>query len=130
MAGSKSPRACGICARRHYAGKYRRPARPLSERIGRAWINGNWSTRKLQPLASRAILMHGHRHIDWIGHCSGLKIVSAPSPVMEVTDEKTAGFYIHTLAIGPDGTLRLLAPEWIAVPGESPETSDSPSMLH
>jgi hypothetical protein len=124
------PRACWIIALHHHVVEYPRPAKALSERIGTALINGNWFIRKLRPLASRAILMHGHRHIDWIGHCSGLKIVSAPSPVMEVTDEKTAGFYIHALAIGPDGTLRLLAPEWIAVPGESPETSDATSMLH
>ena len=61
-------------------------------------------------LAGKVILMHGHRHIDWIGHCAGLVVVSAPSPVMEVTDEKPTAFYIHTLAIGTDGRLKLLTP--------------------
>lgn len=65
-----------------------------------------------------AVLMHGHRHIDWIGRCAGLVVVSAPSPVMEATDEQTTGFYIHTLAIGTDGKLKLLAPERIGVRGE------------
>ena len=44
--------------------------------------------------------------------------VSAPSPVMEVTDEYDTAFYIHTLAIGSDGQLRLLKPERIVVKGE------------
>jgi hypothetical protein len=40
---------------------------------------------------------------------------------MEVTDEKPTGFYIHTLATGADGRLRLLSPERITVPGETPQ---------
>jgi hypothetical protein len=31
--------------------------------------------------------MHGHRHIDWIGACGAIKIVSAPSPVMGAADD-------------------------------------------
>ena len=125
IACKEYPRACWIVALHHHVVEYPRPAKALSERIGTALINGNWFIRKLQPLASQTILMHGHRHIDWIGHSAGLKLVSAPSPVMEVTDEKTTGFYIHTLAIGADATLRLLTPEWIVVPGESPKTTDA-----
>jgi hypothetical protein len=125
IAYKQYPRACWIVALHHHVVEYPRPAKALSERIGTALINGNWLIRKLQPLAGRTILMHGHRHIDWIGHCAGLKVVSAPSPVMEVTDDKTTGFYIHTLAIGADGQLRLLAPEWIAVPGEPASGSDA-----
>jgi hypothetical protein len=119
IATRQYPRACWIIALHHHAVEYPRPAKALSERIGTALINGNWFVRKMQPLAGRVILMHGHRHIDWIGHCAGLVVVSAPSPVMEVTDEKPTGFYIHTLAIGTDGRLRLLSPDRITVPGET-----------
>ena len=93
-------------------------AKALSERIGTALINGNWFVRSLKPLVGRAILMHGHRHIDWIGQIAGLPIVSAPSPVMEVTDDKDTAFYVHSLAIDADGMLRLLEPERITVRGE------------
>ena len=120
IACKQYPRACWIVALHHHVVEYPRPAKALSERIGTALVNGNWFVRKLQPLAGRVIVMHGHRHIDWIGRCAGLRIVSAPSPVMEVTDEKTTGFYIHTLSIGPGGELKLLTPEWITVPGEPP----------
>jgi hypothetical protein len=100
-------------------------AKALSERIGTALINGNWFIRSLQKMAGRAVFMHGHRHVDWIGECAGLPIVSAPSPVMEVTDEKDTAFYIHTLTIGEDGGLNLLNPERIVVRGEADDRSNS-----
>jgi hypothetical protein len=118
IACAEYPGACWIIALHHHVVEYPWAAKALSERIGTALINGNWFVRTLEPLAGRAILMHGHRHIDWIGHIAGLPVVSAPSPVMEVTDNKDTAFYIHTLAIGADGKLELLDPERIVVPGE------------
>jgi len=112
------PHAAWIVALHHHLMEYPWAAKQLSMRIGTALINGNWFVRSLKPLTGRAVLMHGHRHVDWIGECAGLPIVSAPSPVMEVTDEKDTAFYIHTLAIDADGRLSLLKPERIVVPGE------------
>jgi hypothetical protein len=80
------PDASWVIALHHHLVEYPGKARALSERIGTALINGNWFIRQLRPMAGRALLMHGHRHIDWIGECMGLLIVSAPSPVMEATD--------------------------------------------
>ena len=94
------------------------PAKALSDRIGTALVNGNWFVRRLKPLARRIVLMHGHRHIDWIGECGGMPIISAPSPVMEATDEMQTYFYIHTFAVGEDGHLKLLRPQRINVAGE------------
>jgi len=118
IAHAEYPDACWLIALHHHVVEYPWAAKALSERIGTALINGNWFVRSLRPLSGRAILMHGHRHIDWIGHIAGLPIVSAPSPVMEVTDDMATAFYIHTLAINADGKLRLLEPERIVVPGE------------
>lgn len=112
------PKACWIIALHHHVIEYPWAAKALSERVGTALINGNWFIRTLKPLLGRAILMHGHRHIDWIGECAGLPIISAPSPVMEVTNEKPTAFYIHTLAIGAGGQLELLPPERIVVDGD------------
>ena len=118
IARAEYPQACWIVALHHHVVEYPWAAKALSERIGTALINGNWFVRSLKPLSDRAILMHGHRHIDWIGHIAGLRIVSAPSPVMEVTDDKDTAFYIHTLSVDADGRLKLLTPERIIVPGE------------
>ena len=73
-------RACWIVALHHHLLEYPKPAKALSERIGTALINGSWFVRQLAPLAPRVIAMHGHRHVDWIGACGALRIVSAPSP--------------------------------------------------
>jgi hypothetical protein len=121
IAAGQYPRAIWVIALHHHVVEYPWKAKTLSERIGTALINGNWFVRKLKPLTRRVILMHGHRHVDWIGRCGDLTIVSAPSPVMEVTDEVARGFYIHALAMADDGDLKLLPPEWIEVPGERPD---------
>jgi hypothetical protein len=118
IACAQYPRACWIIAVHHHVVEYPRPAKALSVRIGTALVNGNWFVRRLKPLAGRAVLLHGHRHIDWIGECGGLPIVSAPSPVMEATDDMATCFYIHTLAVGPDRRLRLLRPQRVTIEGE------------
>ena len=118
------PRACWIVALHHHVIEYPRPAKALSERIGTALINGSWFIRQMQHLAAHVAIMHGHRHIDWIGECGGLLIISAPSPVMDATDCAETYFYVHTLAVGADERLRLLQPERIGVPGWLPDAAD------
>jgi len=113
------PHARWIVALHHHPIEYPRRAKALSERIGTALINGSWFIRTLRPWASRLVLMHGHRHIDWIGDCAGLLILSAPSPVMSAPDDLPSYFYIHTITDGPHGRLSLLAPERITIIGRA-----------
>jgi hypothetical protein len=109
------PQAHWIIALHHHLIEYPMPVAALSERIGTALVNGSWFVRKLGPLAVRAVVMHGHRHIEWIGACGALKIVSAPSPVMGSTDDAPTHFHVHVLTAGLDGQLRLLAPERVEI---------------
>lgn len=111
------PNACWIVALHHHVIEYPKASKALSERIGTALINGSWFVRRMQRYGKKIVVMHGHRHIDWIGRCGELTIVSAPSPVMDVTDEKDTYFYVHTLGVGRDGRLDLVAPERIVLPG-------------
>jgi hypothetical protein len=111
------PKARWILALHHHVMEYPMPGTAFSERIGTALINGSWFVRKLKPFAARAILMHGHRHIDWIGACGAMKIISAPSPVMEAKDSEPTHFHIHTLAAGPNGQIHLLTPERVDIAG-------------
>ena len=76
------PKARWIVALHHHLIEYPMPVAAFSERIGTALVNGSWFQRVLKPYAERIVVMHGHRHVDWIGACGKLKIVSAPSPVM------------------------------------------------
>jgi hypothetical protein len=116
------PEAHWIVALHHHLVEYPKPAAAFSERIGTALINGTWFVRELQELGDRAVTMHGHRHIDWIGQCGAVRIVSAPSPVMEATDDDPTWFHIHTLAAGPRGRLCLAPPERIDMAGIRCET--------
>ena len=125
IAIAQYPQACWIVALHHHVVEYPGAATALSERIGTALINGSWFVRRLQHLAGRALIMHGHRHIDWIGQCGGLPILSAPSPVMGAKDGRDSHFYVHTLAVGPDGRLKLLEPERIGVPGRQLPTQSA-----
>ncbi|QCI69420.1 metallophosphoesterase [Phreatobacter stygius] len=115
------PRARWIVALHHHLVEYPMPARALSERIGTALINGSWFVRRLSSLADRIVVMHGHRHLDWIGECAGLTIVSAPSPVMEASDTCETYFYVHTLVASEGGRLQLRRPERVVVKGASSE---------
>lgn len=109
------PRARWVIGLHHHPVEYPMRAEAFSERIGTALVNGSRFVRLLAPMAYRIVAMHGHRHVDWIGRCGALKIVSAPSPVMEATNDQPTAFYIHTLAAGGDGGLALLAPERIEI---------------
>jgi predicted MPP superfamily phosphohydrolase len=115
IAARQFPRAAWILALHHHIVEYPRPAGALSERIGAALINGSWFVRRLDRLRGRVVAMHGHRHVDWIGECGAVRIISAPSPVMEPADSEAAWFYIHTLAAGQDGRLCLAPPERIEI---------------
>jgi hypothetical protein len=103
------PKARWIVGLHHHLIEYPMPVAKFSERIGTALVNGSWFQRVLKPYAERIVVMHGHRHVDWIGACGKLKIVSAPSPVM-AADSKPTHFYIHALGPGSHGGLALMAP--------------------
>jgi hypothetical protein len=112
-----SPKARWVVALHHHLLEYPMPVSAFSERVGTALVNGSWFVRKLMPFAARIVVMHGHRHIDWIGVCGAMKILSAPSPVMGATDDAPTHFHIHTFAAGLDGQLDLLQPERVDIPG-------------
>jgi 3',5'-cyclic AMP phosphodiesterase CpdA len=111
------PHAHWIVALHHHLIEYPMSLAAFSERVGTALINGSWFVRKLRLFAARTIVMHGHRHIDWIGACGELKIISAPSPVMGVKNEASTYFHIHTLTPGLNGELCLLPPERVEIAG-------------
>jgi Calcineurin-like phosphoesterase len=111
------PRARWIIALHHHLIEYPMHVVTFSERVGTALVNGSWFIRKLKPFGERVVVMHGHRHVDWIGACGAMKIISAPSAVMGATDDVATHFYIHTLATGPGGQLRLLTPDKVEIAG-------------
>lgn len=109
------PKTGWIIALHHHLMEYPMPVKAFSERIGTALINGSWFVRQLEPFAHRLVVMHGHRHIDWIGRAGALKIVSGPSPVMDSGSGHPTYFHVHTLTKLSDKELGLLPPDRIEV---------------
>ena len=109
------PRAGWIVALHHHLVEYPMPTKAFSERFGTALVNGTWFVRQLRPFADRLVAFHGHRHTDWIGRCGGIRIVSAPSPVMGPAEGGSVSFLVHTLAVAGGGRVLLAPPERIEV---------------
>jgi Calcineurin-like phosphoesterase len=109
------PDACWIVALHHHIVEHPKLGHALAERIGTTLVNGNAFTRRLLRMAGRVVVMHGHRHIDWIGQCGDLVIVSAPSAVMDAMPPSEPYFYVHSVGIDGSDGVRLGAPERINV---------------
>jgi hypothetical protein len=105
------PRAFWIVALHHHVVEHPKLGHALAERIGTTLINGSWFVRHLQRSASRILVMHGHRHIDWMGRCGDLVILSAPSAVMAATERDAVYFYVHTVGVDSTGRVGLAEPE-------------------
>jgi hypothetical protein len=112
------PQARWLVALHHHLLEYPRPGAPLAERIGTALVNGHWVLGRLRRVAARVLVLHGHRHYDWMGRSGALRIASAPSVVMSAGQPR---FWIHALAPAADGGLAMLAPRCI-----EPSLADAP----
>ncbi len=114
------PAARWLVALHHHLMEYPRPGAKLADRIGTALVNGHWVLGRLRRVAGRVLVLHGHRHVDWMGRSGALRIVSAPSVVMGPPEAAEARLWIHRLAPAPGGGLALRAPQPLAVPFSAP----------
>jgi hypothetical protein len=113
------PAARWLVCLHHHLVEYPRPGAKLADRIGTALVNGHWVVWRLRRDARRIVALHGHRHYDWMGQCGGVRILSAPSPVMGAKDPDQRWFWLHGFAPGQGGALEMLAPRRVVVPGEA-----------
>jgi 3',5'-cyclic AMP phosphodiesterase CpdA len=109
------PRAAWIIALHHHIVEHPALGHALAERIGTTLINGNWFTRHLLGVGGRALVMHGHRHIDWMGECGDLLILSASSSTMAAKGHDDVYFYVHTVGVDATGRIGLATPERVDV---------------
>jgi 3',5'-cyclic AMP phosphodiesterase CpdA len=112
-----SPGVPWIIALHHQIVEYPVPSVSLHERVGLALVNASDVLAAIEPYASRTIVLHGHRHWDWIGTCGGVVLCSAPSTMLgSQTGEKRVGsFHVHELAFGAPGRNCLMKTECVKV---------------
>jgi 3',5'-cyclic AMP phosphodiesterase CpdA len=88
----------------------------LRERIGLALVNAPDVLAALAPHAARVLVLHGHRHRDWIGAYGEVVLCSAPSTVLgsDGEDKYRGCFHLHELAFG-GGRVQLTRTERVNV---------------
>ena len=113
------PQARWLVCLHHHLVEYPRAGVKLADRIATALTNGQWVLSRLRRQRDRLAVLHGHRHTDWTGQAGGVRILSAPSPMMGPADPGSSRvFWIQHFARGEGNALRFLAPERVVVPGQ------------
>jgi hypothetical protein len=109
----KNPRHAWIILLHHHVVEHPGDTVSLGERIGLALVNAPDVLAVLAPHAARIIVLHGHRHRDWVGAYGEVALCSAPSTALgaDGADKYRGSFHIHELAVGVGGSVRLTRTE-------------------
>ena len=113
-----SPRRAWMILLHHQVVEYPVASISLRYRIGLALVNAPDVLAAIAPYASRILILHGHRHTDWIGTCGNVVLCSAPSVSLGSShgEEKYRGsFHIHDVTFGADGGIRLATTQRVKV---------------
>jgi len=106
---SNFPSARWIIMLHHQVVEYPDASIPLRDRVGLALVNAPELLATIVPHASRVIILHGHRHRDWIGTYGDVVLCSAPSVTLgaEESEEDQGIFHIHQIELEKGGKIRL-----------------------
>jgi len=111
---ARHPGSPWVVVMHHHLVNYPGRKDAFAVKIGTVLSNGKAVVRQLSRHGTRLVVMHGHRHVDWIGRSGAVRIISAPSPVMGAPDDRSSHFHIHRFQA--DGRrLRVLRPERVAL---------------
>jgi len=86
----------------------------LRDRIGLALMNGPDLLATITPHAARTVVLHGHRHVDWVGITGDTVLCSAPSVTLG-PDEYRGRFIIHEFSVSPTSRIQVTANERVKV---------------
>jgi len=86
----------------------------LRDRIGLALMNAADLLAVITPHAGRMLILHGHRHVDWIGTTGEVVLCSAPSVTLGM-EEYRGRFSIHEFTVSPLGRIQITANERVQV---------------
>src|SRR5262245_46217301 len=90
----------------------------LDERIGVVLVNAPDVLKVIASCRWPVLVLHGHRHRDWIGARGKVVICSAPSVAFgskSAKDVRAGSFRVHDLAVNADGGVTLIASEHVTV---------------
>jgi hypothetical protein len=113
----KNPRHAWIILLHHHIVEHPGDVISLRERIGLALVNAPDVLAVLAPHAARILVLHGHRHRDWIGAYGEVALCSAPSAALgaDGAEKYRGSFHVHDLAVDAGGGVRLTRTERVRV---------------
>ena len=78
----------------------------LSDRIGLALINGADLLAVITPHAARTVILHGHRHVDWMGITGQtMTLEQALAEAYDRIDQRHTGSEALTISGLPTGSI-------------------------
>lgn len=91
----------------HQVVEYPSRGTSLKERAGLCLVNAPDLLAALKDKSGRVLILHGHRHRDWLGSCGGLGLCSAPSAMLGAYNQRyeRGAFHVHGLAQDAHGNL-------------------------
>ena len=115
-----SPNTAWLILLHHQLVEYPVSGIRLSDRIGLALVNAADVLAAIAPHSSRTLILHGHRHINWIGTTGDAVLCSAPSTTLGPANYRQA-FTIHEFALAEKGKIQLAANITVSVTNNTSE---------
>jgi 3',5'-cyclic AMP phosphodiesterase CpdA len=111
------PRCRWIIALHHHVVEYPVRSVSLRDRIGLALVNAPDFLAAIRPYARQIVVLHGHRHTDWIGMYGDILLCSAPSAALgsQSDPERRGSFRVYEFGFTRDGDILLKNSERIYV---------------
>jgi 3',5'-cyclic AMP phosphodiesterase CpdA len=113
-----SPRCAWMMLLHHQIVEYPVASISLLDRIGLALVNAPDVLTAIAAHASRILVLHGHRHRDWIGTCGDVVLCSAPSVTLgssQGSGTHHGCFHVHDYRLAAGGGIRLTTTQRVKV---------------
>jgi len=109
--------ATWLVALHHQVVEYPARGTSLKERAGLCLVNAPDLLAAIKDKSGSVLILHGHRHRDWLGSCSGLGLCSAPSVTLGAYNQRYehGAFHLHEMARDADGNLIILKTDEVIV---------------
>jgi hypothetical protein len=101
----------------HQVVEYPSRGTSLKERAGLCLVNAPDLLAAVKDKPGEVLILHGHRHRDWLGSCSGLGLCSSPSVTLGAFNQRyeRGAFHVHELARNARGNLVILKTDEVIV---------------
>jgi 3',5'-cyclic AMP phosphodiesterase CpdA len=120
---NSSPQRAWLILLHHQVVEYPVLGIPLRDRIGLALMNAPDLMAAIAPHAERVVILHGHRHVDWVGITGETVLCSAPSVTLGM-EQYRGRFNIHEFGVSPTGRIQITANDRVKVSQTLPSLDD------